>query len=384
MQTTASVVIVGAGVMGASVAYHLAQRGCRDVVVLEQFDSEVTGSTARSAAGVRHQFSHELNVRLSQYGIERYKQFASEIGAESGLRQVGYLFLIRDQADWDGYREATAMQQALGARTRLLQPDDIHAIVPDVVVDDLFGATYNPDDGYCDPHGIAMGYLARARALGVTLERNAGVQAIPTTGGRVSAVVTTRGTISTELVINCAGSWGGAVGRLAGLEVPILPYRRNVFVTQPTTIIPGQMPLTVDVSSGFWMRKEHDSLIMGLSKADEPPGYNTAVDWAWLDTVLDAGFARFPRLGEVQLAEKQCWAGCYEITPDHMPILGRHPDLPTFINAAGFSGHGIMHAPATGLLMAEEVLDGRAHTFDIDPLRIERYKTGSIFERNII
>ncbi|MFM2032417.1 MAG: hypothetical protein RLZZ297_1182 [Chloroflexota bacterium] len=384
MQTTASVVIVGAGVMGASVAYHLAARGCTDVVVLEQYESEVTGSTARSAAGVRHQFSHELNVRLSQYGIERYANFPAEIGAESGLTQVGYLFLIRDQSDWEGYCDATVMQQRLGARTRLLRPDEIHAIVPDVVVDDLIGATYNPDDGFCDPHGIAMGYLARARALGVTLERSAGVTAIRTRSGAVCAVETSRGTISTPLVVNCAGSWGGVVGRLAGLEVPILPYRRNVYVTQPTAIIPGQMPLTVDVSSGFWMRKEHQSLIMGLSKADEPAGYNTAVDWEWLDTVLDAGFARFPRLGEVALAEKQCWAGCYEITPDHMPILGRHPDLPTFINAAGFSGHGIMHAPATGLLMAEEILDGAAHSYDITPLRIERYKTGSVFERNII
>jgi sarcosine oxidase subunit beta len=144
------------------------------------------------------------------------------------------------------------------------------------------------------------------------------------------------------------------------------------------------MPLTVDVASGFWMRKEQDNLIFGLSKADEPVGYNTNVDWEWLDTVIDAGLERFPRLADVALAEKQCWAGAYEITPDHMPILGRHPDLPSWVNAAGFSGHGIMHSPATGLLMAEEIIDGRAHTFDIDPLRYERFATGTAFERNII
>ncbi|MFM2310066.1 MAG: hypothetical protein RLY87_2188 [Chloroflexota bacterium] len=384
MRSSATVVIIGAGVMGASVAYHLALRGCTDVVLLEQFASEVQGSTARSAAGVRHQFSHELNVRLSQYGIERYKNFAQEVGADSGLHQVGYLFLMNDQTNWDGYREATLMQQALGVRTRLLTPADIDAIVPDVVTSDLIGATYNPDDGFCDPHSVAMGYLARARAMGVTVERNAEVRGITHRSGRIVSVETAQGSIATETVFNCAGSWAGAVAGLAGLAVPIVPYRRNVYVTQPTTIIPGQMPLTIDVATGFWMRKEHDSLIMGLSNPNEPAGYNIAVDWAWLDTVLDAGFARFPRLGEVTLAEKQCWAGCYEITPDHMPILGRHPDLPSFINAAGFSGHGIMHAPATGLLMAEELLDGRAHTFDITPLRIERYKTGSIFERNII
>ena len=384
MKQQAAVVIIGAGVMGASVACHLAMRGCKDVVILEQFTTEIQGSTARSAAGVRHQFSHEINVRMSLYGIERLKNFHAEIGGDSGLHKVGYLFLINDMQNWQGYCDATAMQQRLGVRTQLLKPADVHAIVPDVNLDGLIGATFGPDDGFCDPHGVALGYLNRARSLGVTLERATPATGIVVAHGRVVAVETPRGRIDCETVINCAGSWAGAVAALAALEVPVQPFRRNVYVTQPTQIIPGQMPLTVDVESGFWMRKEHDSLIFGLSKADEPPGYNTNVDWKWLDTVLDAGFMRFPRLGDVQLAEKQCWAGAYEVTPDHMPILGRHPQLPSFINAAGFSGHGIMHAPATGLLIAEEVLDGRAHTIDIDPLRIERYATGSIFERNII
>ena len=384
MRTQASVVIIGAGVMGASVACHLAMRGCTDVVILEQFETEIQGSTARSAAGVRHQFSHELNVRMSQYGIERFKHFRDEIGGESGLHQVGYLFLINDHENWQGYSEATAMQNRLGVRTQLLQPADVHAIVPDVRIDDLIGATFGPDDGYCDPHGVALGYLTRARSLGVELLRATPATGIEVQSGRVVAVQTPHGRIACETVINCAGSWAGQAAALAGLNVPIKPFRRNVYVTQPTAIIPNQMPLTVDVTSGFWRRKEQENLIFGLSKADEPAGYNTNVDWDWLDTVLDAGFDRFPRLGEVQLADKQCWAGAYEITPDHMPILGRHPDLPSFINAAGFSGHGIMHSPATGVIIAEELLDGRAHTFDIDPLRIERYATGSAFERNII
>jgi sarcosine oxidase subunit beta len=276
------------------------------------------------------------------------------------------------------------MQNKLGVRTQLLKPADVHAIVPDVRIDDLIGATFGPDDGYCDPHGVALGYLTRARSLGVELLRATPATGIEVQSGRVVAVQTPHGRIACETVINCAGSWAGQAAALAGLNVPIQPFRRNVYVTQPTAIIPNQMPLTVDVTSGFWMRKEQDNLIFGLSKADEPAGYNTNVDWDWFDTVLDAGFDRFPRLGEVQLADKQCWAGAYEITPDHMPILGRHPDLPSFINAAGFSGHGIMHSPATGVIITEELLDGRAHTFDIDPLRIERYASGSVFERNII
>jgi len=380
----ADVVIVGAGVMGASVACHLALRGVHNVIILEQFETEVQGSTARSAAGVRHQFSHELNVKMSQYGIERFKHFASEIGGDSGLHQVGYLFLINDPETWHGYVEATHMQQQLGVRTRLLAPHEVTDIVPDVRIDDLIGATFGPDDGFCDPHGVAMGYLNRARGLGVRLYRATPLTGVELQSGRVVAVQTTRGRIACDLVVNCAGSWAGAVAQLAGLAVPVAPYRRNVYVTQPTQVIPHQMPLTVDVASGFWMRKEQDNLIFGLSKADEPVGYNTNVDWEWLDTVIDAGFARFPRLAEVALAEKQCWAGAYEITPDHMPILGRHPDVPSWVNAAGFSGHGIMHSPATGLLMAEEIIDGRAHTLNIDPLRYERFATGSSFERNIV
>jgi sarcosine oxidase subunit beta len=260
----------------------------------------------------------------------------------------------------------------------------VHDIVPDVRIDDLIGATFGPEDGFCDPHSVAMGYLTQARARGVRLLRSAPATAVDVQSGRITAVHTPQGIIACDTVVNCAGSWAGAVAQLAGLDVPVLPYRRNVYVTEPTTIIPQQMPLTVDVQTGFWMRKEQSNLIFGLSKADEPPGYNITVDWEWLDSVIDAGFARFPRLAEVALAEKQCWAGAYEITPDHMPILGRHPDLPTWVNAAGFSGHGIMHSPATGVIIAEEIIDGRAHTFAIDDLRIERYARGSTFERNII
>ncbi len=380
----ADVVIIGAGVMGASVAYHLAMRGVTNVIILEQFDSEVQGSTARSAAGVRHQFSHEINVKMSQYGIERFKHFHAEMGIDSGLHQVGYLFLINDPDVWYEYVQATAMQQRLGVSTRLLAPHEVHDIVPDVRIDDLIGATFGPEDGFCDPHSVAMGYLTQARARGVRLLRSAPAIAVDVQSGRITAVHTPQGIIACDTVVNCAGSWAGAVAQLAGLDVPVLPYRRNVYVTEPTTIIPQQMPLTVDVQTGFWMRKEQSNLIFGLSKADEPPGYNITVDWEWLDSVIDAGFARFPRLAEVALAEKQCWAGAYEITPDHMPILGRHPDLLTWVNAAGFSGHGIMHSPATGVIIAEEIIDGRAHTFAIDDLRIERYARGSTFERNII
>ncbi|MFO7169823.1 MAG: FAD-binding oxidoreductase [Chloroflexota bacterium] len=377
-ERTAEVVIIGAGIVGASVAYHLAARGCTDVLILEQAETEITGSTARSAAGVRHQFSTEVNVRMSLYSIERLKRFEEEIGGHSGLQQVGYLFLINQPEAWEQYQASVAMQRRLGARVELLTPEEAARLVPGMRTDDLCGATYGPDDGYCDPHGIALGYLNRARELGARLARATPATGFRIAGGRVTAVETPDGAVSCATVVNAAGSWAGQVGALAGLEIPVRPYRRCVYVTEPFGAIPGPMPMAIDVATGFWVRKEHDSLLFGRSNPDEPPGHNLAVDWAWLDSVLEAGLARFPILESAGLAEKQCWAGAYEITPDHMPILGRHPDLEGYVDASGFSGHGIMHSPATGMLIAEEILDGRAHTIDIDELRITRFRNAAL------
>lgn len=372
-EQTATVVIVGAGIMGASIAYHLAARGCSDVLILEQAETEITGSTARAAAGVRHQFSTEVNVQLSLYSIERLRHFTEEVGGHADLKQVGYLLLIDDPDTWRQYQENVAMQRRLGARVELLTPDETARFIPQTRTDGLLGATFGPDDGYCDAHGIALGYLTRARALGVRLQRATPAIGIEVAGGRVRAVVTPAGPISCEVVVNAAGSWAGAVGALAGLDVPVLPYRRCIYMTEPFPRIPGPIPLTIDVGSGFYMRKEHENVLFSMSNPAEPPSHNLQVDWEWLDTVIESGLRRFPILEQAGLAEKLCWAGFYEITPDHMPILGRHPDLPSYVDASGFSGHGIMHSPATGLLIAEEILDGRAHTIDIDELRIARF-----------
>lgn len=371
---TATVVVIGAGIVGASVAYHLAVRGCRDVVLLEAAETEVTGSTARSAAGVRHQFSSEVNVRLSLYSIERLKHFTEEIGGHAELQQVGYLFLINDPATWAHYQASVAMQNRLGARVELLRPEEAARFVPDMRTEDLIGATFGPDDGFCDPHGITMGYLTRARELGVRLLRETPVIGFRQAGGRISAVQTPQGWISCDTVVNAGGSWAGQIAALAGLDVPVQPYRRCVYVTEAFPRIPGAIPLTIDVASGFYMRKEQEKVLFGMSNHHEPPGWNLAVDWEWLDTVLEAGLARFPVLEHAGLAEKLCWAGVYEITPDNMPILGCHPQISNYVDASGFSGHGIMHAPATGLLIAEEILDGRATTINIDELRITRFQ----------
>ena len=371
-RNSASVVIIGAGIVGSSVAYHLSARGCTDVVILEKAQTEVSGSTARSAAGVRHQFAQEVNIRLSLYSIERLKRFSDEVGGEAGLKLCGYLLLVSETEQWERYQRSVALQNSLGVPSRVLSPADVLALMPCANADGLLGATYCTEDGHCDPHGVATGYLAAARRRGVELRRATPAIGIRRANGQVIAVETPAGSVACDTVVNAAGPWASKVGALAGLRVPVLPYRRCIYMTEPVPSMPS-IPFTIDTASGFYMRREGDKLLIGVTNESEPPGESLAVDWDWLETVLERGAERFPFLSNVGIVRRNCWAGLYENTPDHMPILGRHPELPNYVDASGFSGHGVMHSPATGMLIAEEVLDGRAHTIDVDALRISRF-----------
>jgi sarcosine oxidase subunit beta len=372
-----SVVVIGAGIVGASVAYHLAARGCTNVVILEKADTEVTGSTARSAAGVRHQFANEVNIRLSIYSIERLKRFTEEIGGYAGLKQIGYLLLVSGEDRWRRYQASVELQNSLGVRSRTVSPEEIPSLVPRIKTDGLLGATYCAEDGHCDPHGVATGYLAAAKARGVELRRATPAIGIIKEASRVTAVETPSGRIACEMIVNCAGSWAGKVGALAGLKVPVLPYRRCIYMTEPQPEM-HSFPFTIDVESGFYMRPEGEKLLIGVTNEEEPSSENLAVDWEWLETVLERGAQRFPFLANTGIVRRNCWAGLYENTPDHLPVLGRHPDLTNYVDASGFSGHGVMHSPATGMLIAEEILDGRAHTIDIDSLRISRFASRDV------
>ncbi|HEY1016354.1 MAG TPA: FAD-binding oxidoreductase [Herpetosiphonaceae bacterium] len=385
MPDNARVVIVGAGIVGGSIAYHLATRGCTDVLILEKEPAEVSGSTARSAAGVRHQFSSRTNILLSQYSLERFKHFTEEVGGHAEFHQYGYLFLFNDAAQWASYQDVVALQRSLGVPVETLTPAEAARHVPELNTADLVGAAFCAEDGFVDPHGIAMGYLSRARQLGAGILRSTPATGFTIEDDRVTAVQTPDGPIRCEYVVNAAGPYAGEVAALAGLQVPVRPFRRNIYVTEPFPAIPREMPLTIDVGSGAYIRKEHENLLLGMSRLDEPSSHQITVDWDWLDNVLEAMLHRFPILERAGLSERQSWAGSYEITPDHLPVLGRMPSLPNWVNAAGFSGHGVMHAPATGLLIAEEILDGRAHSIEIDELRIERFAGGALHaERNVI
>jgi sarcosine oxidase subunit beta len=375
---TADVIVIGAGIVGASVAYHLAKRGCTNVLILERADAAVTGSTALSAAGVRHLFSNEVNILLSKYSIERLKHFTEETGGYSDLRQIGYLFLINNEETWKEFQEQSKLQKSLGVKVEMLEPQDVLKFVPGAQLDDIVGATFGPEDGFCDPHGIATGYLKRARELGARVSLSSPVTGAQLSADRVTKIETPKGIVSGEYVVNACGAWSGKVAALFGIDLPVQPVRHHAFMTESFPQFPESIPLTFDVDSGFWMRKSQDNILFGMSNPNEQAGEKLNIDWNWLPTVLDAGINRFPLLENARLAKSKSWAGLYEISPDHNPILGRHPEMPNYLHASGFSGHGVMHSPATGMLIAEEILDGRAHTVNIDELRITRFQNKSI------
>jgi sarcosine oxidase subunit beta len=304
-------------------------------------------------------------------------------GADAGYRRIGYLFLLPPK-EAEGFRAQGAMQRSLGARVEWLTPEETARRFPYLETAGLAGASFGPDDGVVDPHGAALGFLQAARARGARLRLECEVLALARRRG-AWRLETSQGEIEADVVVNAAGPFAGELGARAGLEIPVAPYRRNAYVTAPVPDFPHPTPLMIDMSSGAHVRSEGQRFILGHSKAAEPPGENEAVDWEWLSHTLELLLPRFPFLETVGLDRRACWAGLYEITPDHLPILGRMPGAEDFVNACGFSGHGVMHAPASGLITAEEVLDGQAHTFDISDFRYERFQEGRVsLERNIV
>lgn len=379
MQNT-DAVVVGAGIIGAAIAFRLAERGL-SVDVLEAAEAPATGSTGRSAAGVRVQFTSEINVRLSWESIQEYRRFEDLYGDDAGYRDVGYLFLVPTER-WADHLEAVAMQRRLGVPVEVL---DVPAARERVDFDPLgiAGATFGPADGVVDPHAIAQTYLRLARDHGARLHVDS-----PVRSARVRrngwSMVTPGETFETGLVVNAAGAWAGEVARTAGLDLPVAPARRMIFVSSPLAW-PHRYPLTVDVASGFYLRSEGERLLFGRSNPDEPSGFSEGVDWSWLEPTLEAGLARFPWLERASLDRRASWWGYYEMTPDHDAILGRMPGAEGWINACGFSGHGVQHAAMVGRLMAEEAVDGRATSLDIEPLRYERLAEGARrHEANIV
>ena len=379
----AEVVIIGGGVMGASTAYHLALKGCPNVVLLERDSFFGLGATGKCAGGIRYQFSTEINIRLSQISLPMLQRFEDETGQAIDLRWPGYLFLLTNEADVAAFRRHVTLQNQLGVPTTWLTGDEVRRRVPQLVADDVIAATYHKGDGLADPHGVVSGYIQAGRRLGVQAFTDTAVTDIHTQSGRITAVQTTHGPIACAHVVNAAGPWAGVVSDMAGIPLPITPIRRQILTTTPLPAIPPDFPFIIDFAQSLYFHREGKGLLTGMSNPNEPAGFNERVDEDWELTHMEAAMARLPLLAQAgRLAN---WAGLYEVTPDAHPIIGAVPHLAGYYVVAGFSGHGFMHGPVSGLLMAELICHGRITTLDIAMLDYNRFAENRLIqEYNVV
>ena len=379
--TSADVVVVGGGVVGASIAYHLSLRGAGRIVVLER-DRLGTGSTGKNAGGIRLQFSTEVNVRLSQRALPRLEAFAEEMGVDPQFHQVGYLFLITEARDVAPFERSLALWHRLGVPAGRLTGAEAQALFPEVRVDDVRFATFCPKDGHADPHSILQGYVARARERGVEFREGAPARAIDVAGGRVTAVRAGDERIECGTVVNAAGAWGAQIGAMVGLALPIVPLRRHIFVTGPVPGLDREFPLTIEFATGLYFHRESGGVLLGMADPADPPRFDDSVNWDFLPTVVERALERLPLLEQATV--KTGWAGFYEDTPDHHPILGMVDEVSGFVCAAGFSGHGLMHAPATGEVIAQ-LICGEEPSVDVSALRFDRFaRRALVTEHNVV
>ena len=379
----AGTVIVGGGVMGASTAYHLAQKGAPDLLLLEREPFFGQGATGKCAGGIRYQFSTEINVRLSQISLPMLERFEEEIGQAIDLQWPGYLFLLTDETDVEKFRHNVAMQNRLGVPTEWLSPGDVRKLVPQMNTGDVLAGSYHQGDGLADPHGVVGGYISAARRAGVRCLTDVTVIGIRVEDGRITGVQTDAGDVACAGVVNAAGPWAGVVSELVGVPLPITPVRRQMLTTTPLPALDPDFPFVIDFAQSLYFHREGEGLLTGMSNPDEKPGFDERVDEAWELVHMEHAIERLPLLAQAGLVAH--WAGLYEVTPDAHPIIGPVPAVEGYYVVTGFSGHGFMHGPVAGLLMAEYIVDGETTTLDVSELDYARFEEGRLVqEYNVI
>ncbi len=371
----AAVVVVGGGVVGASVAYHLAVRGARDVVVLDRAPGPGEGSTGRATGGFRVQFASPIEVRLSLLARAKLLRFADEVGGDCGYVPAGYLWLAANASERAGLRAALAVQRANGVADAVeVDLAAIAALNPAVAHEGILGGTYCASDGFIRPLQILDGYRRAAERLGVRFVWDAPVVGVRHgRDGRIAALRTSRDEIATAAVVNAAGPWAAGVAALAGAALPVVPLRRQVASTVPTGVLPAGMPMTVWAGDGFHLRVRDGRVLLLLPSAGAADPFDVRVEPEWIEAVTRIARRRVPALAGIAIDRAACWAGSYEMSPDGHAIVGAAPGVPNLYFANGSSGHGVMHAPALGQLVAELVLDGAASALDITALRPDRF-----------
>ncbi len=378
MKRTADAVIIGGGCMGASVAYHLTRRGVTDVVLIEREKLLATGSTGKNAGGVRHQFSNAANIRLSIESVRLLNHFEEEVGYAVDFHQHGYLFLLSTPASVETFRRNVAIQRSLGIDVDWLEASEAARLAPGLGVDGVLAATFCGRDGVADPNGVTMGFAKAAQAAGASIERATEATAITVEHGRITAVETSRGRIATPVVVNAAGPHARGVGRLAGVDVPIDPIRRHIFIAQSGEAgwrVPPNRILVIDFDTTFYFHREGAGILFGMGERNETPTFDTTVQWDFLPQVIDVAVKRLPALAAASISH--AWAGLYEMSPDGNPLIGPAPGVQGFFLINGFSGHGFQHSPAAGRILADLIV-GRDPGVDVAPFSAARFSGDAV------
>jgi sarcosine oxidase, subunit beta len=382
---TAEVIIVGGGIVGSSIAWHLTQAGCRSVLVIERETHQGKGSTGKSMGGVRAQFSTPVNIQMSLYSIPFYAAFEERLGYPCGYRAQGYLFCATADKHMTYLRANYERQVAMGLKdVRLISAGEIRERYPQLRCDDIIGGTFCPSDGFVDPYSAMMGFITAGCEQGAELWKHTEVNAIERDGRGVCGVQTTRGPVATRNVVNAAGPWAASVAQMAGIDLPVEPLRRMLVPTEPFDQFPHDAPMIIDMSTGFHFRPEGRGFLLAWNDPEETPGFKTEFDPNFVEKILTHAADRVPCFDNLAVNPKRAWAGLYEMTPDHHPILGPAPEVPGLFFANGFSGHGVMHAPATGKILSDLILTGHCELVDTALLDLQRFGEDRLIEETAV
>jgi sarcosine oxidase subunit beta len=374
MEKTADIVIIGGGIIGVSIAYHLALKKAGKILLLEKGQLG-EGSTSRSVGGIRTQFSTEINILFSLESIKVFERFEEKFGINPEFRRIGYLFLGTTELEIGVFKRNVELQRMFGIPVELLNPDEIKARWPYLRVDDILGGTFCPWDGYAGPSEVLSGFVSGAKRAGVRIYEGEEVVGVSVIKGKVKGVKMRSEEISTPIVVNAGGPFASSIGEMAGFKIPVKPLRRQIFITAPFHLTDQAIPLTIDFHRGWYFRQEVDGFLLS-GPLDSEPSFNLNIDYEAMAEASENAMYRVPDLEKARIARG--WAGLYEISPDHHAILGKVPEVEGFILANGFSGHGFQHSPAVGKVIAELITERKTTTIDITPLSIERFKKGEL------
>lgn len=374
MEKIADVVIIGGGIIGLSIAYHLGLKKAGKIVLLEKGQLG-EGSTSRCVGGIRTQFSTEINILFSLESMKTFDRFEEEFGVDPEFRKIGYLFLATSELDVKIFKQNITLQKKFGIPVEWLNTDEIRKRYPYLRVDDVLGGTFCAQDGYAGPSEVLTGFTNGAKRAGVKIYEGVEVKNILTDQERVTGVRINGGEISAPVVVNASGPYASLIGKMARLDIPVKPLRRQVFVTAPFHLTDRTIPLTIDFQRGWYFRQEVDGFLLS-GPLDREPSFNTNTDYEAMLEASENAIYRVPALEKARIARG--WAGLYEISPDNHAILGKVPGLEGLILANGLSGHGFQHSPAVGKVISELIVDGKATTIDISSLSIERFEKGKL------